>query len=365
MYKYASLEFLAPLFIRSRDAGTTSVTNFVTREFYRYEPSKQLQYSAGIIINNIADGVTKRWGLFNENNGIFFQLTNGNEFSVIIRSNNSGSVIENKVVQENFNLDTIDGNGTSLYNIDFNKIQVYYISFQWYGAGNVIFGVQSEKGKIIEIHRFSHVNELTDTYTATGILPMNFEIETTNSSEESIMRIFGNAINILGGEDPPTLQFSASSNVINLNNTNETILFAIRMASTPNSSNPNPNRTIAFINSLFYSQQSDDAIIYRVYSGISSNTSISGGTWNRVGTLSAVEVNKSPTNFDNSNDQIMFERAFVSNDGSDELGNNRANYKMARNYDNSDSIVYYITAEKLTSRGGDREVISGMNWSEI
>ena len=82
-----------------------------------------------------------------------------------------------KVSQENWNVDKCDGNGSSGYNLNIDKIQMAYMDYSWYGAGKLRFGFKDRHGHVIYVHEFLHNNRLDEAYMRSGNLPAKYEIE--------------------------------------------------------------------------------------------------------------------------------------------------------------------------------------------
>ena len=81
-----------------------------------------------------------------------------------------------RVVQSDWNIDTMDGHGPSGFELDLTKIQMAYMDYSWYGAGKVRFGFKDRLGKVIYCHHFLHNNRLTEAYMRSGNLPAKYEI---------------------------------------------------------------------------------------------------------------------------------------------------------------------------------------------
>jgi len=88
---------------------------------------------------------------------------------------NVSKTIDSRIPQSNFNLDTADGTGISGFNLDINKILMYYIDYAWYGAGTIRFGVKDQEGEILYLHSFVHGNNKIEAYFRTGNLPIRYE----------------------------------------------------------------------------------------------------------------------------------------------------------------------------------------------
>ena len=85
---------------------------------------------------------------------------------------------ELRVPQADFNLDTLDGNGPSGYNIDLTKMQMWYIDYSWYGAGFIRWGVRGPDGDVIYAHKMKNNNVNTEAYMRSGNLPARYETST-------------------------------------------------------------------------------------------------------------------------------------------------------------------------------------------
>lgn len=84
---------------------------------------------------------------------------------------------ELKVSQDQFNLDTIDGNGPSGYNINLNKMQMVGLQYSWYGAGFIDFMVRGSDGNWVFVHRMKNNNINDEAYMRSGNLPVRYSIE--------------------------------------------------------------------------------------------------------------------------------------------------------------------------------------------
>ena len=85
---------------------------------------------------------------------------------------------ETRIYQENFNLDKLDGNGPSGYNMNINKMQMIFIDYSWYGAGKIRFGIRVEDGDVMYFHELKQNNINTEAYMRSGNIPGRFEIST-------------------------------------------------------------------------------------------------------------------------------------------------------------------------------------------
>lgn len=89
---------------------------------------------------------------------------------------------DTRVPQSEFNGDTIDGNGTSGFNVDLNKMQMMAIQFTWYGAGFIDFMIRGIDGNFITVHRMKNNNVNNESYMRSGNLPVRYSIENDGAS---------------------------------------------------------------------------------------------------------------------------------------------------------------------------------------
>lgn len=95
----------------------------------------------------------------------------------------TGSIIISKVQdlripQSAWNIDRLDGTGSSGYVLDQTKMQMVYIDYSWYGAGFIRYGVRAENGNVYYFHKLANNNVNTEAYMRSGNLPARYEENT-------------------------------------------------------------------------------------------------------------------------------------------------------------------------------------------
>ena len=83
-----------------------------------------------------------------------------------------------RIPQSSWNIDKMDGTGDSGFNIDINKMQMWYIDYTWYGAGTIRWGFRTQRGTVLYAHRLAHANNMTEAYMRSGNLPARYEVST-------------------------------------------------------------------------------------------------------------------------------------------------------------------------------------------
>lgn len=157
-------------------ASAGSRARFRSRNYFPYSPAFTNTVTASFNMQGSVAGVTKRIGMYDENNGYILEAHNG-IVRVGIRSSIAGST--NYVNQSSWNVDKMDGSGISGLTLDITKQQILVIQYQWLGSGQVIFSF-SINGQTYPFHKFNHANILSGLYSKTGTLPVQAEILNTS-----------------------------------------------------------------------------------------------------------------------------------------------------------------------------------------
>ena len=68
----------------------------------------------------------------------------------------------NTILQQNFNVDPLDGTGPSGMILDPSKLNVYQINFRWLGAGEIRFALENSiNGDVVFFHHYHYSNRYT------------------------------------------------------------------------------------------------------------------------------------------------------------------------------------------------------------
>ena len=87
-------------------------------------------------------------------------------------------MVETRVPQTSWNIDTCNGLGASNFNVDLVKMQMFYMDYTWYGAGAIRFGFKNNRGEVIYCHRMPNNNVNYESYMRSGNLPARYETST-------------------------------------------------------------------------------------------------------------------------------------------------------------------------------------------
>ena len=185
-------------------SSTASTAGKFTRQTFNgftYQPGKsQLIYMTGVLDKQGGGtGVQRRIGYFDDDNGLFFEDDEGT-VKVVIRSSTTGSAVDTKVEQANWNYDPMDGSGPSGVTIDWSKTQIFSFDFEWLGVGRVRFGLVVD-GKVYYVHYSNHANSEDQVYMSTPNLPLRYQMVTTASSPASKMEVICSSVISEGGAE--------------------------------------------------------------------------------------------------------------------------------------------------------------------
>lgn len=163
--------------------NTAAVRVRQTFRWFNYQPGKsQLIFMTGVF-GTAASGITRRVGLFETNNGLFFEQI-GTGMGVVHRTFTSGAAVDTRIAQASWNLDKFDGTGASGVTLDFSKTQIMAIDYEWLGVGRVRYGFVVG-GILYYCHEASVANVGTLVYMSTPNLPLRYEIRNDGTGAAS------------------------------------------------------------------------------------------------------------------------------------------------------------------------------------
>ena len=173
-------------------AGLTSNT------YHHYFPGSSHLYMSTCALNNPTQaGSTRRWGMFDANNGFFFVVGTGGSaandntgFCAVIRSNSSAAIAERGgkdliIPRNSWNGDKLDGTGDSQQVLDLSKDNIWWIDVQWHGSGRVRFGTYID-GQRVVCHSYYHGNAYEYSMTQTASLPVCFSNKSSGTTSQEL-----------------------------------------------------------------------------------------------------------------------------------------------------------------------------------
>lgn len=247
-----------------------------TNRYHYYLPGSSNFINMTIACGDVGKvGNKRRWGAFDDKDGVFFEL-DGTTLYAVIRSSTTGSIVDTRVAQANWNTDTVDGTGWSGHNLDITKINVWWIDYQWLGAGRVRFGIFEPNGARLVCHEFQNAGSFPIPYMRSGTLPLRTEnLNTAATGSSSEMREVCMAIYTEGTFEDYTFWRNADLEVFNKAvSSTDVPLMSVRSKTTINGDH-NPIQSYPESLTIYTTQP--------VMITLSQGTTLTGGTWSLVG----------------------------------------------------------------------------------
>jgi len=330
-----------------------------TKFYHHYMPGKSQQILSSFNFYAATPNVTKRTGYFDDNNGIYFEQAGNGTLSWVIRSYVSGAPVENRKTQAEWNIDSCNGQGGSLFNLDITKTQLSFIEFQWLGVGSVTVGFV-HNGSFIPCHIFHHSNDLTTVYMSNPNLPVRCEIVNTGTTTGAYFDQICSTVVSEGGYVEAGIDWGVTSPALKVITAGATLpIMAIRLKNTHKTY---ANRMIVRMDNL-------KMIKWRLIK-LPDNTYLNDTTWTDVDDDSGVQYCVDMTTWTGGDEM---DNGFVgaSTQGSQKAGGAPAanlpstakkNY-IVQNYDSSNSEIYMVVATNLGAQSTN--VGTGFQWREI
>jgi hypothetical protein len=272
----------------STDTVLGSSASVQTDEYYRYTAG----FSTSLVFtmscgDSGKEGVVRRVGAFDLEDGIFFQIDE-NGLNVVIRNSINSS--ERVISRQDFNGDKLDGTGISGLDVDLTKDNIYWIDYQWLGAGAVSFGMFANGEKVL-LHREGHFNQLNHSYMVSGSRP--FRIEQTNTgtpASGSEFRLF--CLSVITDDSSEPVKFDRTS-PLTISETYDTANDVHMVSIRPKQFNSSGvvNRRKVGIPEAMISGISETKGVFLVK--LIANAEIVGGTWDSSNNI--VEINTGAT----------------------------------------------------------------------
>lgn len=251
--------------------------HIMSDKFHPVEPDQSLycefSMSSG---DNGKTNLLRRAGMYYELNGFFMEL-HDLDFSFIIRSNSTGSVVDTHVTQADFNGDPGDGTGISRFTIDFTNLNKYWMD---YNPNNRIrIGTFDEKGGRITFHTEVLSNSSTLPSINCSALPIMFELkndDTTASSSE--MKVYNCTVTLEGEPTKHLHKFEKSSSEVTVTSSEWTPIVSIKPDTLLDG---NTNRSLAQLGHMSLScvTSADGSVDGRIKVEIFEDAWLSGGTY--------------------------------------------------------------------------------------
>jgi hypothetical protein len=137
--------------------------------------------------------------------GVFFQINDAGVVSVGRRSFDSGSQVDTLVAQSLWNIDKLDGLGTSGHTLNIIKTQIFYFDIEM-NAGRIRYGFII-KGVVVFVHQILVANTLSEATLFNYSLPIRAELINSSPGGSGIiqgasqMEIFSTSVDLCGNSN--------------------------------------------------------------------------------------------------------------------------------------------------------------------
>jgi hypothetical protein len=246
-----------------------------TKRVFPYQPGKSLLVMTSFAFAAPQANLCQRIGYFSTQNGIYLEQ-DGTTIYIVRRSYVTGSVVNTRIPQSEWNGDKLDGTGLSKRTLDLSKTQIFWIDIEWLGVGDVRCGVVVD-GRMVIAHTFHGDNVNATSYMTTAVLPLRQEIENTDTTAASATaKQICSTVASEGGYEGFSRRYNLSTGSTAVTLTTAGTIYpilAIRLNSTRLDSVVVPSNINAAIEQTVSNKL--DIVQYHVL----LNSTITGGTW--------------------------------------------------------------------------------------
>ena len=217
--------------------STSAASGFVIRQStarFNYQPGKSMFTNITFVAAPQAN-VIKRIGLFQglsaspytPSDGFYLEITSSGPSLNIVKTEGTANTLT--IPQSSWNVDRLDGTGSSGLTIDFTKGQIFAIDYEWLGLGRVRFGFYLQ-GKLYYVHYVNNFNSLTVPYITSPNQPIRYEIRQTGAGSGTMKQICSTVVEEGAPEEIGYSVTAATSGTITVQNNVMTPVLAVRLA---------------------------------------------------------------------------------------------------------------------------------------
>ena len=262
-------------------AATNDVVAMQSFEHYIYQEGKSQLAMITFNMNGGDANAVKFAGYSDGTNGVEFIMNVTTPTVRILSGTGNGN---QTVAQGSWNIDALDGTGSSGITFDPNDVQILVIDLQALYVGSVRIGF-SIGGKIYYVHQFDHSNQINSPYIQTANLPIRVGMTATGTATTDIDFICSTVISEGGQEDPYGIIMTAEGTVTAASGA-DTHILSIEPKTTFNSIT---NRTVIGVISVDLLVTGSNPVKYKVVTGQAlsgSSTSDVNTTYSSMETVS-------------------------------------------------------------------------------
>lgn len=355
----ASATFVANEGLVNLSVGTASGDQLLreTNKVFPYQPGKSLLIMSTFIMAAAKTNLRQRVGYFGNDNGFYIEK-DGLSVYLVKRSLVTGSVINTRVAQADWNQDKLDGTGPSKLTLNLDNAQILYIDMEWLGLGTVRMGFIIN-GVFVPAHSFHHSNLITTTYITTASLPLRYEITNTGATAStSVLKQVCSTVISEGGYELRGLQQAVGTPITASRSTLASGAFLPVVSLRLKSARLDGIVILTAISLLGDGNNSN----YNWQ--VQANLTTTGGTWISAGANSSVEYNLTGTAI--TAGRVLASGYFSSSNQSsqsiDILKESLFKFQLERNYFTS---TPYELALVVAGASSGQPIYGSMDWEEI
>lgn len=324
-----------------------------TRRVFRYIPGRQSEVSMGVIFGIPTVGIRRRFGIFDDFNGAYFEDGADGTYYVVCRRNSPSGVIEERVTRADWNVDKLDGTGPSGITANPMAIQLMVIEYEWYGAGMVEFKFIIDNNAYA-VHQFRHANRSLEPWSAPPFLPVRTELTNVTGASGTHNFYVGSVSAMAEGNVGPlgvdsNVSSPITGKALSVANTFYPVV-SIRLKS---------DRINGIVLPIDFQAATLDntTIFYR----LTLNPTLTGASWQSVSDEGFVEYDTSATAAANGR---ILNTGFLGTYQQGQLIrlDPRARNQLGRS---SMGTVSDILTVEIASTGSNKAAFGGINWIEI
>jgi hypothetical protein len=330
-----------------------------TIKVFSYQPGKSLLVMNTFVFGTAKANLRQRVGYYGAANGIYFER-DGTGLYMVERSSVTGSVVNTRVAQADWNQDPLNGTGPSGITLDASKAQILYMDVEWLGLGTVRTGFIID-GVFVPAHNFNHANLITTTYITTASLPLRYEMTNTGAtSGASTLKQVCSTVISEGGYELRGAQLSAGNTITSPRTLTTAGTFYPVVSIRLKTARLDAIAILTAISILGITNNAN----YK-WEVVASGTT-TGGTWVSAGTNSGVEYNITGTAFTVGTGRILATGFFQgSNQGSNSVDIlKEALFASQLERDPFTATAYELTLACTSASNGD-QVLGSLDWEEI
>lgn len=331
-----------------------------------YQPGKSLLVLNTFVFNTPKAGLRQRAGYFDVDNGIYLE-NDGTTNYIVLRSKASGTIVERRIAQADWNVDRFDGTGQSANatdrapgtpTLDVSKTNIMWMDIEWLGVGDVRVGFVVDGAPMVA-HIFHNDNRNTAVYMQTACLPLRFEITnvTAQATSSTMKQICCSVVseggyNLKGSIAGCGRGFTLTEAYSLGTAGTEYPVIAIRLREGRKYSVVIPNTFTIYA-------PGNKAVSYRVWVG----ATVTGGTWQVRPTDSAVEFNTGVTTMDTTNARLV-QGGFVVDSSAERAGTgeiDNLHYQLQYHQDGTRPIILLSAIPTENNVG----ILSKLDWVEL